>query len=450
MKSRIKLLLQKYLDGADQWEIAKKSTVFMGFRVGALVLGYIFTLVVIYYFGNTVYSMVALAFTLFVVLAIVGKLGFDVTLTRLVASGEHDKNEVSGYVGRTTALSFLVTTIMAIPLVVFHDWIAIHIFSKPQFGIYLFWTGLSFPLWSLIFLHNALYRGLKKSRLYSFYTAFGRFLIVLILVVLGIVFWEDGPEEMPIIAHFVAILILLLSCYWVTYKVMGYHLWRPIKTSFRNFFNASKTILITSVVAILLVWIDRLFVGIYLDDTAVGIYDVGARLALLVSFNLEAVNSILAPKIVELYSKDDKRPVQDIISFSANVSSTVALITYFIIVLTHEWILQIFGLEFVQASTVLLILGMGQLFNCLSGSVGGILQMSGHQKTYQKSIIYALVVNLVLNFALIERFGIEGVAFATFASVLCWNFMGVYYTKKLLGLRSYFNPRRMFSKNLDD
>lgn len=443
---KLKSLIRNLLSETDQIEIVKKSGIFLFFRIGALILGYIFTLVVIHYFGSAVYGMVALAFTVFVVLGIVGKLGFDVILTRLIASGEYNKEEISGFLGRSLGLSFLFTATLAIPIILFDDWIASQIFKKPQFAVYLFWTGVSFPFWSLIFIHNSVYRGLKKSRLFSFYTAFGRFLLVLIFLIFSILLFQNPSEEITMITHFMAIFVLFLSCYWVTYKKLGFYLWRPIKSSFREFFKASQTILYTSVVAILLVWIDRFFVGIYLDETAVGVYDVGARLALLISFNLDAINSILAPKIVELYRKEEKGPIQNLLQFSVNVSSILSIITFIILVLTHKWILNIFGSEYVDASTVLIILGLGQLLNCLCGSVGGILQMSGHQKTYQKIIFYGLIVNLLLNFMLVKRFGMEGVAVATFASVLCWNVLGAYHVKRLLGLQSYFNISRIFKK----
>ncbi|MDC6353196.1 MULTISPECIES: flippase [unclassified Robiginitalea] len=442
----LKKILYKLLSGKDQKELVAKAGVFVFFRVAALILGYGFTLMVIHYFGNEVYGMVVLGFTLFMVLSIAGKLGYDVSLTRYVAAGNLPKNELSGYLAQATIRSFLVCAILATPMVLFDEWIASRVFNRLEFAPFLRWTALTFPIWSLIYIHNGIYRGLKKNTLFSIYAAFGRFLLTIGVLLAGVLFFGNRYDELPIVAHFIAIFLLWLSCCWFTYRVFGYSLYQSLEGSFRKFNKESRPILITSVLGILLIWIDRLFVGAYLDESDVAVYDVGAKLALLISFNLDAINSILAPKIVELYRKDDVKPLQTLLTFAVGISAAIALGTFLVILLGKDILLRLFGEAYLSGSGVLLILGVGQLLNCFCGSVGNILQMTGHQKTHQKIMLIGLIVNLTLNFALVQRFGIEGVAIATIASLLTWNFLGAYYVKKRTGLRSYLDPLALLNK----
>lgn len=431
----------KIISGQDQKELTKKAGVFIFFRIAALVLGYAFTLAVIKYFGSPVYSMVVLGFTIFTVLSILGKLGYDVTLTRYVALPGTTTEELSGFLSRALFRTLLFSGALAGLIIFFREPIATHLFKRPQFAEFLFWTALTFPIWSLVFMYNGLFRGLRQNTLFSFYTAFGRFLLTLVL--LGLVLWlfDDPDDTTPIIVHFLAILLLLLSCMWFTYSSFGFSLRGKTKVTFREFDLSSRPILFTSIVAILLIWIDRFFVGAYLEESAVAIYDVSAKLALLVSFNLDAINSILAPKIVELYQKENPEPLQRLLRYAVNASSLVALVTLAVLWLGADFILGFFGPEYVGGARLLLLLGAGQAISCLCGSVGNILQMTNNQHIHLRVMIIGLMVNLTLNFTLVKKFGLEGVAFATFASLVTWNVLGAYYVRKKLGLTSHLSIR---------
>ena len=161
---------------------------------------------------------------------------------------------------------------------------------------------------------------------------------------------------------------------------------------------------------------------------------------MLVSFNLDAINSILAPKISEFFHRNKKDDLIKTVNFTVAVSSTISIVTFLFLITFSNFFLGIFGDEFEAGKWVLIILAFGQLLNCLSGSVGLLLQMTGHQKVYRTIMIYGLFLNIFLNLILIKPFGIEGVAIATMSSFVLWNLLGVYYVKKHLGISPYFNP----------
>lgn len=426
--------------GDDQKELTRKAGIFIFFRIAALMLGYAFTLVVIRYFGSPVYSMVVLGFSIFTVLSILGKLGYDVTLTRYVALAGSTKEVISGLLFRALLRSLLFSGSLAVAIIIFRDAIAIHVFNRPRFSEFIFWTALTFPLWSLVFIFNGLFRGLRQNTLFSFYTAFGRFLLSLGLLALAIWVFEHPADTTPILADFFSIALLLLSCAWFAFRVFGFTSSNVRPVPFREFAMSSRPILLTSIVAILLIWIDRFIVGAYLEESAVAIYDVSAKLALLVSFNLDAINSILAPKIVELYSMKNKTPLQRLLNYSVGISSVLAALTLLVLWGASDIILGFFGPEYVAGAGVMLLLGAGQALSCICGSVGNILQMTNNQHLHLRIMLVGLAVNLVLNFALVQKFGIEGVAFATFAGLVSWNLLGAYYVKRQLGLTSYLNP----------
>jgi O-antigen/teichoic acid export membrane protein len=72
------------------------------------------------------------------------------------------------------------------------------------------------------------------------------------------------------------------------------------------------------------------------------------------------------------------------------------------------------------------------MINAGMGSVGLILNMTGNEKDTLKGHIIAALVNIILNLVLIPYFGINGAAWATAVSMICWNLiLGLLVFKRL-------------------
>ena len=57
------------------------------------------------------------------------------------------------------------------------------------------------------------------------------------------------------------------------------------------------------------------------------------------------------------------------------------------------------------------------------GPVGLLLNMTGHERETAKGVAISAVLNMVLNFLLIPRWGITGAAVATTVSMIAWNLL---------------------------
>jgi len=176
-----------------------------------------------------------------------------------------------------------------------------------------------------------------------------------------------------------------------------------------------------------------------LDNANIGIYNVALKIATFSTFSLQAINSILAPKIARSYASDDKVLFQRVIRFGARINFFSTLVIVLGIILGQKWILQFFGDDFVNGTPVLIILCIGQVISSMSGSVGVILQMTGKQGVYQNIMLVALILNLVLNFSLTPVYGNFGAAVATVVSIAAWNLIGAIYLKRNMNIVSYYD-----------
>ena len=86
-----------------------------------------------------------------------------------------------------------------------------------------------------------------------------------------------------------------------------------------------------------------------------------------------------------------------------------------------ERIMALFGPGFASGGRALAILATGQFVNVLTGSVGELLLMSGHEKSLRRCLIAATGISVALHTALVPRFGVEGAAAANALTLAALN-----------------------------
>jgi O-antigen/teichoic acid export membrane protein len=92
-----------------------------------------------------------------------------------------------------------------------------------------------------------------------------------------------------------------------------------------------------------------------------------------------------------------------------------------IVCLFAEDILYFFGENYVQGKQALLILMLGQLLASFFGVSAIYLNMTGRQSVFQVVLIFAVLLNLILNIVLVPMYSMTGAAIAFVASLLFWN-----------------------------
>lgn len=167
---------------------------------------------------------------------------------------------------------------------------------------------------------------------------------------------------------------------------------------------------------------DIIMLGIFRSDVEVGQYKAALSLGTLVVFGLQAINQVLQPHFARLYSRGDPQRLQRLVTLSARAILAMALPPVLVLIFFGEWILgTLFGNEYRVAATALAILAFGQVVNAAMGSVGVLLNMTGHERDTVKGVAVAAVCNVLLNAALIPRLGINGAALATAITLVIWN-----------------------------
>ena len=408
--------------------LSKSSSTFIFKIIGSL-LGYVFLLLVTRTSGAEVWGIFVLCLAVLNITSILSRFGVDTALLRFVAQLKGKMEEIKGIYLQGFSLVLALSIVFSILLYFFSNILAETVFQKPNLTPFLKVISFALIPFTIININAQAYRGLKRIKEFSFFQHTSKFLFAVIIFVLLFYFTDIDVIIMPIYSFLAAVFIVMIFSGVGIFKTF-----KGVQTIIiftkKEILSTSYPMMLSSSILLLMAWADTIMIGIFKTEVDVGFYNVALKLAMLASIILGSVNSILAPKISETFNNNKIDEFKVLIKQSTRIIFFISLPILIVLFLFPEFLLSLFGQEFVIAKTTLLILLIGQAVNAMSGSVGLILQMTGKEKVYQNILLIALVFNIMLNLFLIPKFGIEGAAIASSFSFLFWNLSSVLYIYK--------------------
>lgn len=261
---------------------------------------------------------------------------------------------------------------------------------------------------------------------------------VLLLLFIGIGWWllsEEFDARWAMGAQVLAAVSAGFVYVYMMRRYIGAPLYHDqIEYRTREWFGGMIPLVLSGILLGIDTRIGVLLLGV-LDDTAeTGKFHAAFRLAELITLGHAVANILIEPMIAKLYNSGDLEKLQKQLTFVARVVFAVTLPTALVLIFAGEWLLGIFGEEFVAAAPALTILAVAQIVNAGLGSVVPILNMTNHAKDTARGVALGVVVNIVLCVVLIPRFGVEGAAWAALGSMVVWKVYLMLRVHKHLGL----------------
>lgn len=283
---------------------------------------------------------------------------------------------------------------------------------------------LLIPLMTLGALQGAALRGLRKIVKSQIVDAILRpfMLIILISMIcfMNIRLYASNVMFLNVISGFISIILGT----WFLWKAIPAGLYSNSKIVINgwSWIKSSLPLALTSALQIVNQNTDIIMIGLYRSASDVGIYRVAVQGASVVVFGLSSLNILIAPYLVQYYEKKEKQLLQKLIQKSAQVIMVITMpIVIIILIFGKQIIGKFFGQEYIDAYMPLCIICIGQLINAVFGSVGLILNMTGHEKETMKGVLIATLTNVILNTMLIPSYGIDGAALASAITLFVWN-----------------------------
>ena len=204
---------------------------------------------------------------------------------------------------------------------------------------------------------------------------------------------------------------------------------------------------------------DKLMLGGMLGNKAVGVYSVAVTLSQFLAIIIFPIQVSIYPKMLELYKKNKKEYYNFYQKCNTLITQFYLIASILSVFVVKLLFLKIYSFEYVEAISIYSVLTISVFFKA-----NGALQ-TGHVtiRNIAKKIVYktfsGLIINMILNYFFIKKFGIIGAAIATsitsFITLFLLDFfIKEYYRQAIIQLKSLNifnlkNIKNMFKMKLD-
>jgi O-antigen/teichoic acid export membrane protein len=161
---------------------------------------------------------------------------------------------------------------------------------------------------------------------------------------------------------------------------------------------------------------DVLFISAYDTFESVAYYSIAVKLATVTALALISVNIVIAPKIASIYNDKNFSELKLILKKATRINVLISLPIIILLLCFSEFVLSMFGTNYIFAKNALWVLLFAQFFNSITGPSALYLNMTGRQKKLNVILLISLIINIILNILLVPDFGIFGAAIATTTS----------------------------------
>jgi len=416
-------------------DLARDAAVALTIQVAGVVITYLVQVFLARWMGKTEYGIYEYVVSWSLLLAIPAGIGLPITVLRFIP--EYRVKQSWGYLRGILRSSLIITLLASLLLCIGTGGILLSVnhYHSFVYGIPLL-VGIGLiPLQAFVNLQIETARAMEDVPL-----AYLPSKVIWPLLVLGggFLLFGRGYEltSLPIIVtSSLALLIAVLFQFWILSRKVAKNVEPATPVyDYSKWLKVALSLLLLQGSYLILNQTDIVMVGSLIGPDASGIYNAAVKTALWVSFVLEMINIVAAPAFTILYTQGDMEGLQKVV---ANVTTWIfipsVLIALGLTIFTQP-ILSVFGPDFLDASLSLQILTLGQVINALCGSVGFLLMMTGYQDKAVVVMCSSALLNIVLNWILIPRFGIIGAAIATSFTMALWNIWLCIVVVKHLGI----------------
>lgn len=314
-------------------------------------------------------------------------------------------------------------------------WFFTSIIKQPELNDYLMQLSVLSLLQCFLLVNSSVLRGLDKTKLSMLFSGTLSYL----LFVLVLFFYSDISLYQAIKFQLVAVIGSLFVSYLFLFKQLpsfslplrGYEL-----SGASTLFKLQKHLAIGVFAALLSQQAAIFIIAANVSTAEVALYAVALKFAVLMSYPLLVINSILGPKFAKAFHRKKINDLKLYYKQSVLLSGISGLLLFGLILLFGKSLLMLFGEEYKAAHLTLIILAFGQLVNMLTGSVTSLLVMTGNEKFHKRHSIVSSIGGVILLLVITPIYGSLGAAAVTTFVMITFNLVNLHYINKKIFLLS--------------
>lgn len=420
-------LLKRKLIAVRYADILLASLLSFIVRILGALSGFVATFFIARSLGASESGYYFLAFSIISILASVSRIGLSNVIVRFVAA---DLEQSADVMRKALALAGVVSIVISGLVYICSDFFAIDVFNKPDVASLLKAMSVGVIGLTLLTLSANALQGLREVVASIFILNICVNLLLILAILWGVA--QSATDLARIYSAAVCLTAVLgITLFW-WFKPKSCSSAVPWKIIWASCLPLWAVMIMSQMVQ----WSGQFIAGAYVSSQLVAQLAVAQRTAMLASFVLVAVNLVVAPRFAALHRQGDIVGLESLAILSVKLVGVLALPIIGVMLIFPNWLMGLFGEGFAGGSQLLQILAVGQFINAITGSVGYLLMMSGHERDMRNVTLISGSVALILTWLLTIVFGATGNAIGTAVAVASQNLLAVYFVKKRLGFNT--------------
>ena len=334
-------------------------------------------------------------------------------------------------------LGLLFGIVIMILQIALADWLAFELFkSSDLLKTVLIISAVSLPFATIMAISAFATQGYKLLKYKVMVLNIIRPAIMLVCVLVSISFFTiDAAVKYPLLisavfSSFAAIIFLnKLTNIKISQIFSG--------VIDKELLRFSYPLMFVTILGTLMHWMDILMLGYFTDTTTVGLYHPAARTAGLLRTVLLAFMGIFAPMMSDYHRQGDVGEMGKLYKLIVRWIVSLSLPLAIIIIIYSKKIMLLFGVEYLSASNVLMVLTTAAFIQTLFGGGGQTLTMTGFTKVNLFNSIIVVLINISLNLLWIPQYGIIGAAYATLISMALLGLLRIVEVNHLIKITPF-------------
>lgn len=320
-------------------------------------------------------------------------------------------------------------------------------FNMPGLSGMLLGISLAIPFYTWSFLLAGFFKGIRKPATAAFQENGAIALIAGGLILLLETLDKSGSPGLDVLGwvYLLAAIVVATQGHVIALRWLGSHssseqsscIGPKDMTEFRG---ASLSFFIMGLAGFMQGALGIMIAGKFLGSVELGLFKSAQQIAISVAFVLMVINAIFPPRFAALYYQGSMTELGGTARRAALFGLGLSAPFLVACLLVPEWILRFLGEGFDPAANLLRILALAQLVNVATGSVGFLLNMTGHDRAMRNISLFSNGVGLLGFFLLSPWLGALGAALALAFVLVAQNLMAMFFVWIKLGIWTLPGP----------
>lgn len=183
--------------------------------------------------------------------------------------------------------------------------------------------------------------------------------------------------------------------------------------------------------------VDQIMLGAMLGLESNAVYSIAFFIGTMIQIPGRAMNQVALPIITEGWKRNDLKQLQNLYSQTSLNQLIIGGFIFLVIWINLDLLLSFLSEEYREVHKLVIIVGLGKLFDLATGVNGEILALSRHSKMTMLTNVILIVVSTLANYLLIPVWGIAGSALATALSLILYNTLRMAFLYFKYGLQPF-------------